>query len=56
VLPIGEGLFAFSGVDDAADALDDIEADPVRHSLVAREIAAEYFAADRVIASLLARC
>lgn len=56
VLPTGEGLFAFSGVDDAADALDDIEADPVRHSLAAREIAAEYFAADRVIASLLTRC
>jgi hypothetical protein len=54
VLPTGEGLFAFRDLDDAASALDEIEADPVRHSTAARGIAEEHFAAERVLARLLA--
>ncbi len=54
VLPTGEGLYAFRGVDDAAAALDEIEADPVRHSAAARAIAEEHFAAEKVLARLIA--
>jgi glycosyltransferase involved in cell wall biosynthesis len=54
VLPTGEGLFAFRGLDDAAAALDEIEADPERHSAAAREIAEEYFAAEKVLSRLIA--
>jgi hypothetical protein len=55
VLPTGEGLFGFGGVDDAAAALEAIQQDPARHSAAARAIAEDYFAAERVLASLLAR-
>ncbi len=54
VLPTGEGLFAFRGLDDAAAALDEIEADPGRHGAAARAIAEEYFAAEKVLARLIA--
>jgi hypothetical protein len=54
-LPTGEGLFAFSTTDDAAAAIEAVEADYPRHSRAAREIAREHFAADRVLASLLER-
>jgi hypothetical protein len=53
VLPTGEGLFAFRELADAAAALDEIEADPVRHSIAARAIAEEYFAAEKVLARLI---
>lgn len=55
VLPTGQGLFPFSGVDDAAAALDEVERDPGGHARAAREIAEEYFAAERVLSSILAR-
>lgn len=55
VLPTGEGLFGFSGMEDAAAALEEVERDPVRHSGAAREIAEEYFAAERVLASIISR-
>jgi hypothetical protein len=54
VLPTGEGLFAFRGLEDAAAALDEIEADPERHGIAAREIAEEHFAADKVLSRLIA--
>jgi hypothetical protein len=54
VLPTGEGLFAFHDVDDAAAALDEIEADPEQHSAAARGIAEEHFTAEKVLARLLA--
>jgi glycosyltransferase involved in cell wall biosynthesis len=55
VLPVGEGLFAFRCVAEAAAAIEEIERDITRHSAAARAIAEEYFAADKVIASLLDR-
>ena len=54
VLPTGEGLFAFGDVEDAAAALDEIEADPEHHAGAARGIAEEYFAAEKVLERLLA--
>ena len=55
VLPTGRGLFAFSTMDEILAAIDAIESDPVAHGRAAREIAAEYFAAERVLGSLMAR-
>jgi len=55
ILPTGRGLFAFSTLEEAADAVEQINADYALHSRAAREIAEEYFSAERVLASLLER-
>jgi hypothetical protein len=54
-VPSGEGLFAFTGEDDLLAAMVEIEADYERHSRRARMIAAEYFAAEKVLPGLLER-
>ena len=54
-IPVGRGLFAFRTLDDIAAAVDTIESDYAAHSCAARELAREYFAADKVLAQLLAR-
>jgi len=51
-IPTGEGLFAFQTVEEAAEALDEVNRDYARHSRAARGIAEEYFAADRVLGRL----
>ncbi len=53
VLPTGRGLLTFATVDEAAAALESVEADPVGHGDAAREIAREHFAHDRVLTDLL---
>ncbi|MBI2834933.1 MAG: hypothetical protein HYX76_10970 [Acidobacteria bacterium] len=55
VLPTGRGLFAFRTTDDVLAAVDAIESDYAAHSAAARQIAQEYFAAERVIDSLMTR-
>jgi GT2 family glycosyltransferase len=52
-LPVGEGLFAFSTLDDIVVAVEAIEADYERHSRAASEIAREYFDSGRVLGRLL---
>ena len=52
-IPTGNGLFAFSTLEEAVSALATINADYVRHAHAAREIAAQYFAADTVLRKLL---
>jgi hypothetical protein len=52
-VPTGEGLFAFTTMDDALAALEAVEADYERHSRAARAIAVEYFAAEKVLAKVL---
>jgi glycosyltransferase involved in cell wall biosynthesis len=54
-LPTGEGLLAFSTVDEAAAALDEVGADYERHRRAARALAEEHFDSDRVLTSLLER-
>jgi hypothetical protein len=54
VLPTGEGLFAFQGVDDALAAVDAINADYEGHCRAARALAEEYFEAEGVARRLLA--
>jgi hypothetical protein len=55
VLPTGRGLFAFQTMPEILDALEQINVDYRLHSNAARDIAAEHFAAERVLASLLER-
>jgi hypothetical protein len=55
VLPTGRGLFAFRTTEDVLAAVDTLAAGYEGHSRAAREIAAEYFAAERVVASLAER-
>jgi hypothetical protein len=52
-LPTGRGLFAFTTGDDIVAALDAIAADYDAQAAAARDIAAEYFAAEKVLAHLL---
>jgi GT2 family glycosyltransferase len=53
LLPTGEGLFAFSSSEEAADAVREIDADPARHRRAARDIASEFFAHDVVLGDVL---
>jgi hypothetical protein len=52
-LPCGEGLFAVEDAGEAAAALDEIEADPKRHSRRAGEIAREFLDARTVLTAFL---
>jgi hypothetical protein len=52
-LPSGDGLFAVADAEEAAAAVERIEADYAHHSGAAREIAREYLASDRVLPPLL---
>ena len=54
VLPLGPGLHAFRTVEDAAAAIRAIESDYERARAHAAAVAREHFAADRVLARLLA--
>lgn len=53
VLPTGEGLLAFSDLDEALAALQEVVSDPARHAKAAREIAEEHFDSDVVLSRLL---
>lgn len=53
-VPTGEGLFAFATLEEAVDALGRINADYARHSAAARRVARDHFAAEPVLARLLA--
>jgi hypothetical protein len=52
-VPTGEGLFAFTTVEEAVDAFARIEADYMRHAAAARRIATEHFDAKRVLRRLV---
>ncbi len=54
-VPTGEGLFAFSTMDEILSAVEAIESDYEAHSDAARAIAEEYFAAEKVVGSLMER-
>jgi hypothetical protein len=53
MLPTGDGLFAVSTVEGAAEAIERINADYRHHSEAARTIAAEHFEATAVARRLL---
>jgi hypothetical protein len=53
VLPTGEGIVAFADEDEAAAALEDVEARYAVHARAARQLAAEYFDSRTVLARLV---
>src|SRR5262245_49079069 len=54
-IPCGRGLFGFRSMEEILVALDSIESDYAGHCRAAAEIAREYFAAERVLGSLMER-
>jgi len=52
-LPTGKGLFSYRSIEDIRAAVEAIETDYEGNCMAAREIASEYFAAEKVLASLL---
>jgi len=52
-LPTGEGLFAFSTMEDILDAVDKVNSAYEQHCRAARELAREYFSYDVVLKRLL---
>ena len=52
-LPTGEGLFAFTNLDEAAEAVRAVQADPARHRDAANELAREYLSHEVVLGNLL---
>jgi len=52
-IPTGNGLFAFTDMDEALAAIQLVKRNPRLQSIAAREIAAEYFDSDKVLNSLL---
>jgi glycosyltransferase involved in cell wall biosynthesis len=53
ILPNGEGMFRFSSLDEAAAALEAVNADYARHCRAARALAERHFDARQVIARML---
>jgi hypothetical protein len=54
-VPSGKGLFGFRTMEDILCAVDAIESNYTANCRAAREIAAEYFAAEKVVGSLMKR-
>lgn len=54
-LPTGEGLFAFSTLEEIIEATDKIASDPVGQSAAAREVARQCFRAETVLGRMLDR-
>lgn len=54
-IPSGAGLYGFSTLDDALAAVDAVASDYEGNCRAAREIAAEYFAAEKVVGALVER-
>ncbi len=53
VIPIGEGVLTFRTLDEAADAIREVEGNYDRQARAARAIAEEYFDSDKVLSRLL---
>ena len=54
-LSSGKGLFGFTTMEDIVRAIDAIESDYAGHCRAARDVAQEFFAAEKVVASLMER-
>jgi len=54
-IPAGKGLFGFKTMEDVLNAVDKIESDYEGNCQAAREIATEYFGAEKVVGSLMKR-
>ncbi len=54
-LPVGEGLLTFSSLDEAVTGVETINADYQKHCKAARNIAEQYFDADKILTEILER-
>jgi hypothetical protein len=54
-LPVGEGLLTFATLEQAADGVERIAANPGEHAAAARELAVRHLDSDRVLGDLLGR-
>jgi hypothetical protein len=52
-IPVGHGLFTYNTLDEALEAVREINCDYAGHCRAARKVATEYFSADRVLGKLL---
>jgi hypothetical protein len=52
-IPTGEGLFAFTAIEDIVAAFEAINHDYEKHSRWARTIAAQYFSAEKVLKEMI---
>jgi hypothetical protein len=52
-IPAGEGVLAFSSLEEAAEAIHRLASEPERHAQAARAIAEEYFDARKVLGHLI---
>ncbi|HJU12447.1 MAG TPA: hypothetical protein VJ728_16305 [Candidatus Binataceae bacterium] len=55
-LPVSDGLLAFRNLEEAATAVSEIDANYVRHSRAARELAETYFDSRRCLNEMLVAC
>jgi hypothetical protein len=55
IIPVGEGVLAFTKLDDAVSAIETVEGNYVHHQRAARELARTHFASDVVLGDLLER-
>jgi hypothetical protein len=53
IIPTGEGLLTFRHVEEAAEAIREVESDYRRHAKAAHDIAHEYFDSDKVLSRLI---
>jgi hypothetical protein len=53
VLETGKGLLAFGSLEEATEAIETVNKDYSLHTHAAREIAEEYFRADKVFQTML---
>lgn len=53
--PVGEGLLAFEGLEEAVSAVNEVAGDYTRHARRARSLAEDYFDSDKVLARLLTK-
>jgi hypothetical protein len=55
VIPTGLGVLTFSSINEAVDAVGDVETRYASHAAAARDLAATYFDSDRVLTDLVER-
>ena len=55
VIPTGIGILPFSNIQEAVDAINEVESDYERHAKAARDIAEHYFDSDNVLTNLIDR-
>jgi hypothetical protein len=56
IMPTGDGVLAFRGVDEACEQIRAVDSDYGHHARAARAMAAEYFDSSKVLRAMLSAC